>query len=133
MTETCKFIKEDKTRCGTPAVLLKDGFCMRHSPTAKETKEKFQKEKAEIAKKFKLPSLNPIQQIRRFCVECCENHAQIMFCASVDCSLWYLRFGMLPKAFAREKGEKYARLFDKENFNKGRRYNPDKLSEDMEV
>jgi len=128
----CKFIKENGTHCkGT--IILKDGFCMVHSPTTRESKARATKEKLEIARKFKLPSHNPLKQIRKFCVECCENWRTTMFCASVDCDLWYLRFGMLPKAFVRERGKKYARLFNRENFKKGARYDPDIEIEEMEL
>lgn len=128
----CKFSKKDGTQC-RGIILLEDGFCMVHSPTAREAKGRVTKEKLEIARKFKLPSQKPFKQIRKFCVECCENWKTTMFCASVDCDLWYLRFGMLPKAFVRERGKKYAQLFDKKNFKHGRRYDPDIEIEEMEL
>lgn len=117
-------------------MVLEDGFCMVHSSTAKEVKEikeKARKEKSEIAREFKLPSQKPIKQIRNFCTECCETWRDVQFCTSVDCKLWFLRFGMLPKAFVRKKGKQYARLFNKENFGCGRRYDSDDEIESMEL
>jgi len=120
----CKFIKKDKTQCkGT--MLLEDGFCIVHSPLAEKAKSDIRKEKAEIAKKFKLPSQIPMKQIRKFCLDCCETRRDIQFCASVDCALWFLRFGKLPQAYIRSAGKNYARLFDKNNFGIGKRYDSD--------
>ncbi|MBA7647630.1 hypothetical protein ES703_55407 [subsurface metagenome] len=132
MNRQCKFINDDKTRC-KGVMVLEDGFCIIHSPTAKAVKEKATKEKAEIAKKFKFPSQNPHKQIRKFCLDCCESWRDIQFCASVDCALWFLRFGKLPQAHVRDKGVNHARLFDRKNFGAGKRYDSDTEIEDLSV
>ena len=132
MRKRCKFIKEDKTRC-RGVMLLEDGMCLHHSPLAEEVKEKVGREKAEIAKKFKLPNQSPMKQIRKFCVECSETWKDAQYCFTVDCPLWFLRFGKLPKAFVREKGVKHARLFDRKNFGDGKRYDSDAEMEEMSL
>ncbi|MBA7545080.1 hypothetical protein ES705_37443 [subsurface metagenome] len=135
----CKFIKKDGTQCrGT--MLLEDGFCMHHSKSeraeglrAKRGKKIGKEQKSIMAKKLKFPPQSPLKQIRKNCIECCENWREIMFCASVDCKLWYFRFGERPQSFVRNKGKEYARLFDRENFKKGGRYDPDTLIEEMQL
>jgi len=97
-------------------------------------KDKITKEKTAIAKKFKLPSQNPFKQIRKNCLECCgDSPKTVMFCASINCSLWYFRFGKRPKAVIRSSGEKYAGLFDKKNFQPDGRYDPNIRIEDMNL
>jgi len=129
----CKFIKKHGTRCKR-TILMKDGFCLNHSPNAKEEMEKMNKEKAEIAKQFNLPAHIPIKQVRKFCLACGgESWRDIQFCASVDCALWFLRFGKLPQAYIREKGKNYARLFDKKNLGVGKRYDSDTEIEDLRL
>jgi hypothetical protein len=136
----CKFIKKDGTQCrGT--MLFEDGFCIHHSKSeradearAKIEVKKAEKEKSLIAKKFKFPLQSPLKQIRKNCVECCGNSSKtVMFCASVDCKLWFLRFGMLPKAFVRKNGKEHAQLFNKENFKTRGKYDPEILIEDMKL
>lgn len=135
MKGQCKFLKKDETRC-KGVLVMEDGFCAVHSPTAKKVKvdaKLVNKEKREIAKEFKLPSQQSKKQIRKFCLECCETYRDIQFCASVDCALWFLRFGESPEAFVRNKGKNYARLFDKKNFGVGKRYDSDTEIEDMRL
>lgn len=70
---------------------------------------------------MKVPRLSPLKQIRKFCLECCGGSPKsVKLCSSVDCSLWYLRFGKFPKTVIRENGKKYERFFDKDRFKKGR-------------
>jgi len=120
----CKFIKDDKTQC-KKTILLEDGFCTLHSPNAEAIKEKITKEKAEIVKTFKFPSQSPMKQIRKFCVDCTKTRRDIQFCFSVDCALWFLRFGKLPQAHVRSMGKNHARVFDRNNFGVGKRYDSD--------
>lgn len=84
---------------------------------------------------MKLPKkLHPLKLIRKNCLDCCGNSSiTVQFCASTDCHLWYLRFGKRPKTFIKMKGKKFESLFDKENFKKGGKYDPDILIEEMEV
>jgi len=74
-----------------------------------------------------IPKQSPLKQIRRQCLECCCGSTKtIRFCASVDCPLWYLRFGKYPKTVIREHGKKFEQLFDKENFKIGAKFCPEK-------
>jgi len=137
----CKFIKKDGKRCMARQMIFDDGCCIQHSKTEKgkearkksHMKEKFDREKSSIAKEFKFPSQKPLKQIRRNCLACCETRRDVLFCASVNCNLWYFRFGERPQAFVRNNGKEYARLFNPENFKKGRRYDPDTCIEDMRL
>ena len=136
--QTCKFVKENGEQC-KGFTLFPDGMCMWHSKTeeAEEVREKGKesKKKALVAnKKFRLPSPNQIQQIRRNCLDCVGNQASsVMFCFSVDCQLWYLRFGKKPKSVVREKGKDYAGLFDKDNFREGGKYDAHTVVNDLRV
>jgi len=130
--KTCRFIKEDRTKC-KGVILLQDGLCMVHSPLAEKAKSTARKEKAKIARKFSLPNQTPMKQARKFCVACAETWRDIQFCASVDCSLWFLRFGKTPKAYIRDKGTAYAGLFNKKNFEEGKKYDPDIEIEAMKL
>lgn len=112
---------------------MKDGFCTQHSPNAEKIKRDATKEKARIAREFKLPLQTPIKQVRKFCLDCCEGWRDIQFCASVDCALWFLRFGKFPQAYVRERGRKYAQLFDRKNFGEGKKYDSDTEIEELTV
>ena len=135
----CKFIKSNGKRCGNRIAIFDDGYCINHSQTekAKEARSKRQRSKVEkevIGKRLKVPNQSPLVQIRKNCIECCgDNVKAVMFCSSVDCKLWFLRFGKLPKAVVREKGEDWIRIFDEENFKEGGKYDPDILIDDMEL
>lgn len=68
----------------------------------------------------------PLKQIRKQCLDCCCGKVKIIrFCATTECSLWYLRFGVFPRTFIRRHDKKFEQLFDKENFKIGARYSPD--------
>ena len=83
---------------------------------------------------MRLPRPSPLKQIRRFCLDCCGGSTKsIRFCHSVDCTLWYLRFGKYPRTFVREKGKKSEQLFDLNNFKKGAKFSPDLEIEDYEL
>jgi len=74
-----------------------------------------------------IPKPSPLKQIRKQCLECCCGAVKrIRFCASIDCPLWYLRFGKYPKTVIREQGKKFEQLFYKENFKKGAIFSPNK-------
>lgn len=76
---------------------------------------------------MKIPRQSPLKQIRKQCIDCCYGSTKtIRFCASLDCPLWYLRFGKFPKTVIRENGKKFEQLFDKENFKKGAKFSPEK-------
>lgn len=82
----------------------------------------------------KLPQPSAIKQIRKFCLDCCSEEVKtIQFCCSVDCPLWYLRFGTFPSTYVRRRGKKVAGLFDKDNFKKGAKYDPEQCVEDIEL
>lgn len=76
---------------------------------------------------MKIPKQSPLKQIRKQCLECCCGSVKtIRFCHSIDCPLWYLRFGKFPKTVLREHGRKSEQLFDKDNFKNGAKFLPDK-------
>jgi len=82
----------------------------------------------------RLPRPSAIKQIRKFCVDCCGGQFRtIQFCASLDCALWYLRFGTFPSTYVRKKGKGCAALFNKDNFKKGAKYDPEQCVEDIEL
>ena len=82
----------------------------------------------------KLPRPSPLKQIRKFCVDCCGgSYKTVMCCGSLDCSLWYLRFGTFPETYVKRKGKEYAGLFDKENFKPGAKYDPAQYVEDIKL
>jgi len=129
----CKFISKDGKKCNS-AIVSEGGFCFAHSPDKKTKLKTVEKEKQILTEKFKLPKPYPMQQIRKNCLECCGGGSKtIKFCASVNCPLWYLRFGCFPKAHVRNNGEKYAQLFNKENFGRDKRYDPRMLVDEMKV
>ena len=77
---------------------------------------------------MKIPRKSPLKQIRKHCLYCCYgSYKTIRFCATLDCPLWYLRFGRFPKTVIREKGKIFEQLFDKENFKIGAKFCPDKV------
>jgi len=77
---------------------------------------------------------NPLVAIRKQCLQCTQWHTKtITFCASVNCPLWPLRFGKQPKDYIAENGKEYEKLFDKEEFQEGGRYDPAIPVEDMKV
>jgi len=74
-----------------------------------------------------IPKQSPLKQIRKQCVECCGNSVKtVRFCHSIDCPLWFLRFGKFPKTILRENGDKSGSLFERENFKKGGKFCPDR-------
>jgi len=74
-----------------------------------------------------IPKQSPLKQIRRFCLQCMGGSIKsVRFCADINCSLWYLRFGKFPKTFIRKNGKKFEQLFDKSNFQEGERFCPNK-------
>ena len=76
---------------------------------------------------MKIPRQSPLKQIRKFCRECTVGSTKsVRFCHSINCSLWYLRFGRYPKTVIREIGKKAEQLFDRDNFKKGAKFCPDK-------
>ena len=84
------------------------------------------KDKLNKGKTMKNPKQSPLKQIRKQCRECCgDSTKSIRFCHTVDCPLWYLRFGMRPKSVIRLNGKKAEWLFDKDNFKKGAIFCPD--------
>ena len=75
---------------------------------------------------MKIPRLQPLKQIRKQCLDCCCGSTKtIRFCASTECSIWYLRLGVYPRTFIRRHGKKFEQLFDKENFKIGAKFSPD--------
>jgi len=76
---------------------------------------------------MKIPRQLPLKQIRKQCLDCCCGSIKtIRFCHSIDCFLWYLRFGKFPKTVIRKKGKNWVQLFDKRNFEVGGKFSPDK-------
>ena len=76
--------------------------------------------------------MTALKQIRKFCFYCCGGSTKfIRYCSDTECPLWYLRFGMSPKAYIRKNGDNSESLFDKVNFKIGEKYSPDKLAERM--
>jgi hypothetical protein len=60
---------------------------------------------------------NPYKKIKKHCLDCCGHSTKtVKFCPSINCNLWYLRFGMQAKQYVKENGEKYKELFDTDNF-----------------
>lgn len=75
---------------------------------------------------MKIPKQSPLKQIRKQCLDCCCGSVKtIRFCHSIDCPLWYLRFGKFPKTVLREQGRKSEQLFNKDNFKNGAKFHPD--------
>ena len=83
---------------------------------------------------MKVPRPSAIRQIRKFCVDCtCEGIKTIQFCCSLDCPLWFLRFGTFPETYIKRRGKEYAGLFDKRNFEPGGKYDPEQNVEDIKL
>ncbi len=75
---------------------------------------------------MKIPRQLPLKQIRKQCLACCGGSTKTTrFCASIECPLWYLRFGRFPKTVIKTKGKEWEQLFDKENFKIGAKFSPD--------
>ena len=75
---------------------------------------------------MKIPRLSPLRLIRKFCLECLGRSTKsVRFCQSIDCPVWYLRFGRFPKTVVRTNGKEWEQLFDKENFKIGAKFSPD--------
>lgn len=82
----------------------------------------------------RLPRPSPLRQIRKFCIDCCgESPKAIQFCCSLDCALWYLRFGKYPTAYVKLSGNKFKGLFDQSNFKSGKKYDPEQEVEDIRL
>jgi len=76
---------------------------------------------------MKIPRLSPLKQIRKQCLDCSYGQVKtIRFCSSTECPLWYLRFGKFPRTVVKRKGKEWDQLFDKRNFEKGRKFSPEK-------
>ncbi len=83
---------------------------------------------------MRIPRQLPLKQIRKQCLDCCCGSIKtIRFCHSIDCFLWYLRFGMYPKTVIRKKGKKGEQLFDKGNFEKRGKFSPDKEGDEYRL
>ncbi len=83
---------------------------------------------------MKIPRQSPLKQIRKQCLECCCGSVKtIRFCHSIDCPLWYLRFGKFPKTVLRKQGRKFEQLFNKNNFKNGAKFLPDKKISSYEL
>ncbi len=66
---------------------------------------------------IKIPTLSPLEQIREHCRLHCGGSAFYVFlCDSIECPLWYFRFGVKPKTLIETKGESFAALVNKNNF-----------------
>lgn len=74
---------------------------------------------------MKILKQSPLKQIRMQCIECCgDSNKTVRFCHSLNCPLWYFRFGRFPKTIIRERGKKYEPLFNKKNFIEGGKFSP---------
>ena len=83
---------------------------------------------------MRLPRPSPLKQIRKFCVDCTGGQIKtIQFCCSLDCPLWYLRFGTFPSTYIKRRGKKVTHLFNKEYFKPGAKYDPAQCVEDIEL
>jgi len=83
---------------------------------------------------MKIQRQSPLKQIRKQCVECCGDSVKLVrFCHSVNCPLWYLRFGKFPKTYIRENGKKCELLFQKDNFKKAGKFCPNKKVSSYEL
>lgn len=50
----------------------------------------------------RFPTENPLRVMRRFCLDCGGNRAEVRHCDAKDsCPLWSYRFGVLPSTFKR--------------------------------
>lgn len=75
--------------------------------------------------KMKILKQSPLKQIRKQCLDCCGGSRKcVRFCSNTNCPLWNFRFGKSPKAVIRENGKKYMQLFEKNNFQKGSKFDP---------
>jgi hypothetical protein len=83
---------------------------------------------------MKISKQSPLKKIRKQCLECCGNSFKsVRFCHSIDCFLWYLRFGKFPKTIIKAKGKEWEKLFDKEHFKIGAKFCPDIEVEEYEL
>ena len=70
--------------------------------------------------------ISPLKQIRKQCRECHSGSTKsVRFCHSVDCPLWFLRFGKFPNTLIRHFEEEFIQLFNRENFLKKGKFSPD--------
>ncbi len=84
--------------------------------------------------KMKNLKQSPLKQIRMQCIECwSDSNKTVRFCHSIDCFLWYLRFGKFPKTIIKAKGKEWEKLFDKEHFKIGAKFCPDIEVEEYEL
>ncbi len=80
---------------------------------------------------MKIPKQSPLRQIRKFCVTCCGGHVKsVRFCHSVNCELWFFRFGRFPRTVVREFGKSAEQLFEPKYFEIGCKFSPDKSESD---
>ena len=78
---------------------------------------------------MKIPRQSPMRQIRKRCIECCNRSTKfVRFCASIDCPLWFFRFGKFPKSYVRINDERSWQLFDKRNFEEGGKFCPSEIT-----
>lgn len=83
---------------------------------------------------MKIPRQSPLKLIRKQCLDCCGGSIKtIRFCASIDCPLWFLRFGRFPRTVIRTKGKEWEQLFIKDNFNKDGIFSSDKELNDFRL
>lgn len=83
---------------------------------------------------MKIPRLSPLKLDRKFCLDCCGGSVKtIRFCHSINCPIWYLRFGKFPKTIIKAKGKEWEKLFDKEHFKIGAKFCPDIEVEEYEL
>ena len=76
---------------------------------------------------MKIPRQLPLKQIRKQCQDCCFGSVKIIrFCHSIDCPLWYLRFGKYPRTIIKTNREEWEQLFNKDNFKKDGKFSSDK-------
>lgn len=83
---------------------------------------------------MKISKQHPLKLIRKYCLDCCCGSIKtIRFCHSIDCPLWYLRFGRFPKTIIKLNGKRWERLFDTENFKKGKKFCSDKYVDESKL
>lgn len=76
---------------------------------------------------MKIPRLSPLKLDRKFCLDCCGGSVKtIRFCHSINCPIWYLRFGKFPRTVIKMMGKKWEQLFNKDNFKKDGKFSSDK-------
>lgn len=63
---------------------------------------------------MKTPKESPLKQIRKQCLYCMGGSTKsVRFCHSINCPLWYLRFGKYPATVIRKNGRKFGQLLIK--------------------